>query len=356
MMRNTAWLVGLTMTMASGLLARSDVVVLKDGSRVICHVERMVGGKLHLTTDFAGALDIDNEKVAGISTQTPLNVEFASGERAVGPLTFDEKTGQSVRSPQADMRPRFFDMTTVQNIWQPGTDSPELAVVKQAAKDAQPKWALRVESGLNGQTGNTDRTSFLGRAEVTRTTPKDRTNIYGQGRYSRENGVRTVNEIMGGAGIEVDVTDRLFWFAKANLEHDPFENLDLRSNVSGGLGTFLIRDDDLELKIRGGLGYEHESFSDGSIDDAALAEFGVDYRKEFSQRLHFTHSTTYYPKFDDFLAGYRLVSESAAELPMNKDNDWKLRLGLRSQYDALPVAEINRLDTFYFANLVWDLK
>jgi len=354
-MRSTGWSVALAMIMAAGTLARGDVVELKDGSRLVGHVEKMVAGKLHLTTEFAGALEIDYEKVAGISTPQPLNVEFDSGERAVGSLMFDEAAGQSVGS-EAGAAPRSFDVTTVRSMWQPGTDGPQLAAAKQAAEDAEPKWGLRVESGFNGQTGNTERASFLGRAEVTRTTLKDRTNIYGQGRFSRENGQRTVNEIMGGAGIEVDITDRLFWFAKGSLEHDEFENLDLRTNVTGGLGYFLIRQDDEELKVRGGLGYEHESFSDGLTDASAIAELGFDYRKDFNDHLRFTHSTTYYPKLDDFLNDYRLVSETAAELPLSQDKDWKLRLGLRNQYDAMPVADVDRLDTFYFANLVWDLK
>ena len=335
--------------------ARADVVTLKNGSRIVGQVERLEDGKLRITTDFAGELLIDFENVRGISTETPRTVQLDTGERNVGPMQFDETTGQAVAAP-GDAPDRRIDVDNVQSLWHPEDDSPELAAAKKAAEDARAKWTVQLLAGLNGQSGNSERLSINGRAEANRTTPEDRLKIFAEGRYSKENGVRTANEIIGGSILEVDITDRLFWFAKGTLEHDEFENLKLRANVTGGLGYFLIREDIQDLKVRVGVGYEHESFDDGTTEDSALGELGVDYRRELAPYLLYTFSATYYPKFDDPMSDYRLVVENAGEIPLTDEEDWKLRLGVRNQYDSMPVGDVERLDTYYFANIVWDMK
>jgi hypothetical protein len=45
--------------------------------------------------------------------------------------------------------------------------------------------------------------------------------------------------------------------------------------------------------------------------------------------------------------------ENAAEIPLTKDKDWRLRVGVRNNYDGLPEPDIKRLDTYYFLNIAW---
>lgn len=324
-----------------------DELVLKDGSRLKGSIVMLDGGDVIIKTDFAGELKIPAAKIAGVSSAGPVNVHLASGNRHVGQLSYTPAGGQNVTVGN-EAKP--VDVTKVTRMWPEGADDPELARLRAAAEAEKPKWKLRVEAGLNGETGNSDRINGNGNVLVTRTTPKDRLKLYFLARYGHENGEDTAREFIGGADLEVDIHENLFAYGKVEFETDKFENLDLRSTVTGGLGLFLIREEDTELKVRGGIGFQAESFTNGSNADEVIAEAGVDFRKDISPWLTFTHSTTVQPSLSE-LGDFRLTMENAGEIPLTNDEKWKLRLGIRNQYDSNPSTGTKSLDTFYFANI-----
>lgn len=327
----------------------ADEVILRDGSRLIGQVKSIDNGKLVIQTGFAGELTVDVGQVVGVTTDSDKVIQLESGDRAVGPMTFDEGHGQSVHAEDVGQVSTPLDRVTA--VWEPGEHSPEQRAAAKLAEEAEPKWTGQLEVGLDGQSGNTEKLGFFGRAEAKRTTPTERTLFFLQGRYSEENSVRSINEIMGGMNMEVDVSDERFVFGRVRLEFDEFENLDMRAKVSGGLGHFFIREDGEELKGRAGIGYQNESFMNGTTEDQAIGELGVDYVKEVAPWLEFTHSTTYYPTFDQ-LSDFRIAMENAAEFPLVAGPDWRLRVGLRHEYDAMPQGGIDRLDTYYFINML----
>ncbi len=327
----------------------ADEVLLHDGSRLIGTVGKIIDGKLTLTTEFAGDLTIDMDKVKGITTDQPVTVETDAGERAKGPLQYTEPQGQAVASPALGAQQVTLEQMKL--LWVQESDSPEAI----AALKAIPDWTARLEAAVNGQTGNSEEFAALGRAQVNRTTETDRFNAFLQGRFARRDGVRSSNEIIGGMGIEVDLTKRLFAYGRITLEYDEFENLDLRAIATTGLGYFLIREADQELKVRGGIGYQHESFDDGATEDQLIFELGIDYMKRITPWLLFTHSTTYYPTVDG-LDDFRLVSETAGEIPLEPSELWRIRIGMRNEFDNIPRPGVDRLDTYYFLSLVMDFK
>ena len=227
-------------------------------------------------------------------------------------------------------------------------------VIDEVTKLDRP-WKARFELGLNGDTGNNERFATRGRIEAKRETAHERLIIYVQGQYAKENGESTANEIFGGTRLEVDLDERWFVFGHVQLEKDEFEDLELRATATGGIGYFFIREADHELKGRAGIGFEHESFDSGEDERDIVAELGYDYRIDFNEWLRFTHSLTYYPALGDPLSDYRLVAETAGEVPLSKEEPWKLRLGMRNEYDGDPQPGIDYLDTSYFLNLVYDM-
>lgn len=339
-------------------VAAADEVHLHDGSIIRGAVQTMSAEGLTIHTDFAGDLTIPTAKVAGLSTDQDLMVALQGGERAAGRLRVQPDGGLTLSGPT--FGDASVNMSQLVAVWHPDQPSPlaseeEVAALKKRIEEIEPQWGLKVEFGLNGETGNSERNAFMGRVEATRKTARERMLIYGQGRYAKENGVRSTNEIMGGIDLEVDLTDRLFAFGKIGLEMDEFESLDLRTTATAGLGYFFIREPGHELKGRAGIGYQHESFDDGSTDDDVIAEVGYDYLREIAPWLLFTHGTTWYPTLSD-LGDYRLVSETAGEIPLGDSESWKLRVGMRNEYDGLPLEGVDRMDTFYFLNLLYVIK
>ena len=323
----------------------ADEVILHDGSRLVGEVTQLVGGSVTVDTGFAGTVTVDASLIKGIVTDQPRSVQLPSGDRAVGKLGYTAAEGQTVMSEPVGAV--SIDLTQVDAIWAVGAMHPEVLA-------AMPKWFGSLEFGLDGQTGNSERLAINGRAEIHRDTPDDRMMIYAQGHSSRENGEDTVKEILGGITLEVDIDEDWFIFARSELEHDKLEALDLRASVTGGIGYFVIQEADQELKLRAGLGFMHESFdtSENKTNDFAIGELGLDYLLRVAPWLLFTHHTTYYPTFDD-VSEFRIVMENAVAIPLTPSEDWRLRIGLRNNYDAMPEPGIKRLDTYYFMNIVW---
>ena len=192
--------------------------------------------------------------------------------------------------------------------------------------------------------------------EVHRKTPNDRSVLYFQAKHSRENGADSEKEFLGGGKLEVDVSKRLFMWGRAEFENDEFEDVKLRSTATGGLGYFIIREKGQEWKFRAGGGFRHESFWSGGNEGEVIGELAEDYMKEVSEWLLFTHNITYNPSFEE-VRDYRLTMTNAAEIPLTKKKDWKIRLGMENRYTAVPSPTVDRrMETTYFANLVWEFK
>lgn len=332
--------------------ASADEVHLENGSRLIGTVIGIEDGKLTMETDFAGTVTISMDQVARIVTDEPLNVGTEAGEIIQGRLVADDEGAQAIESEAVGIRP--LPPVNMSTAWAIGTDSPAERAQRAALEAAMPRWSLRLEAGLNGETGNTERISFNGRVTARRTTDSDRLSIYGAARYTREGGEDTTRYFLAGTGYEVDLSDRLFAFGRVEFEHDRFEDIDLRATGTVGLGYFVIRSPESDLRLRAGFGIQHEDYrSDRPSDTSPIAELGADYRREITPWLNYNFNITYFPTLDDF-NDYRIVMENSAEIPLSSDEQWKLRTGVRNNYRGAPSPGLKRLETIYFLNLVMD--
>ncbi|MEX2213567.1 MAG: DUF481 domain-containing protein [Phycisphaeraceae bacterium] len=333
--------------------APADEVYLLDGSKLVGTVTQIAGGKLTIKTEFAAdPITLDMAKVKGITSAAPINVQVESGERAIGKLQYDAANNQQQVTGDL-VGVKAIEVGKVTSVWPQGAEDPALLAARAETEAQKPKWSVRVEAGLNGQTGNSEKFALNGGFTVKRTSPTDRFSVYGTARYSIDNGVRTSNEFIGGTLFETDLTPNLFWFVRGELETDEFESLDLRATALTGIGLFVIREKETEFKLRAGVGIKHESFDNGTNQTQGLLELGEEFRKEITPWLLFTHSITYYPTLDD-AGDFRIVMVNAAEIPLTNDKAWKLRLGIKNEFDNQPQPGVSRLDTYYFANIVVD--
>jgi putative salt-induced outer membrane protein len=377
--------------MLAAAAASAGTVHLTDGSQVVGTIQHLRDDTLTVETDFAGTLTIPQAKIEGVSSDRELAVTLASGDRVVGTLDYSDDAGQQLTNTvfgeaglgdteliaiaRADAAAGAATQPSVAQLKQQQkqqikklkqkqkqrvakvkeTQQEKIASLEQTQQKYADPWTLRFELGVSGATGNNERLSIDGRAEANRETPDERLNIFSEGHFAKDNGERSENEVRGGAKLEVDVSKKLFVFGKTGLEFDEFEDLDLRSTVTAGLGYFFWEKPKHVFKGRIGAGYQHESFMDGESMDQGLVELGYDYRYDFEKWLRFTHNLTYYPTLDDFIGDYRVEAETAGEIPLSDDEAWKLRLGVRNEYDAQPQPGIDNLDTFYFLNFVYDV-
>ncbi|HRX86814.1 MAG TPA: DUF481 domain-containing protein [Phycisphaerae bacterium] len=333
-------------------VTHADVVTLTDGSRLVGTIERMTDGKLMLTTEFAGKLEIDTAKVVSMGTEEPVNVALSSGDRLVGPMTAGEDQRSVVKTAVGELD---IDMASVDAIWPKGADSPE-AVAAQKEIDAKVgKWSFQAEAGVTDREGNTERFDAMGRLLLQNKSSEHLLQFYLNGQYGEQNKIRNVAEVIGGIMYEHNISDRFYWYVRNEAEYDEFENIDLRYTLTTGPGYYWIKKDNHELKTWAGVGLLHESYRDGDSRSDAQAEVGVSYLVDLTEWLRFTHSTIWYPTFNS-LRDYRLTSDTAFLMPLGTSEIWKFKIGAAYEYDPIPQPGRERLDETYYANILLDLK
>lgn len=211
-------------------------------------------------------------------------------------------------------------------------------------------------SACSALRGNTNNFVLHGRGDTERKTDFDRLKLYIQSDLQESNGTTTVNQTLAGGSLERDLSGRWFTFGAVSFEKDQFENLSLRSLGTAGMGYFFFRRPHFEWKGLAGVGYQHESYNDGTIRARGLLSLGYELRYDFNSWLTLKHKLTVYPTFTDPMNDYRLVSDFMAESPLVKGEPWKVQLGVRNKYTPLPVAGAKSLDTTYRLNLAYDWK
>lgn len=344
----------LTAAFLVGADAVADSLITTDGSKLVGKIEQWSSGKVIILTDIAGKLEIDAAKVASLSVDEPITIELASGDRLVGTVV-QTPTGPAVRSAVGEV-----PLTTpeVKTAWRPDQESPDVAAVRAELEKTRlayiPKWTMTAEAGLLGKEGNTDSLDANGRVDLLRKTPDDSLNFYLAARYSERDDERTTNEYLAGSRYEHNLSERWFWYLRSELEYDEFENLDLRATAAGGIGYYWIRKPNHELKTSVGAGYRHESYEDDTTRDDAVADLGLGYRVDLAPWAQFIHSTVYSPSLEEF-NDYRLVVDTAMLFPLKQD-EWKLKLGVKKEYNSQPIAGNDDLDSTYYANILVQLK
>lgn len=350
--------------------ARADVIQLNDGSRIVGSVESVQNGQLSVRTQF-GVVSIPAFQVTALDTDDFVVVHDDAGGSSLSSFTTERGVQEMVT---ADGARSEVDITTISGAFvqaQPATpvepvpqDTPPAPTPEDPEPAPEPEddgedeytgptWEYRLEFGINGQTGNSEEFTFRGIAEAKRTSDVDRLRLFVRGDFSQTNGEQSDNEVRAGWRYEYDISDRWYLYTSGFVEHDEVEDLNLRVNAVGGLGYFVFKEDDLELTLYGGPGYEYEDFNDGTTNSKAILNLGYGFRWDINESVRFTSGLDYYPSLEDFANDYRLEAENAIEIPISDDERLKIRGGIRNEYTSLPSAGAERLETRYFLNLVY---
>jgi putative salt-induced outer membrane protein YdiY len=328
--------------------SRADVITLTEGSKINGHIERLSNGKVRIATGFAGTLSVDMTMVASLETDEPVVVGMSSGDRLVGPVRAMPDTGALMVETQMGGVPVAPE--SVAAIWLQSDKSPEVLALEEQRKKLtaefkakEPKWSLTLEAGTIYRQGNTDTWDADGRMELKRTTDMDLLRFWASGAYAEQNDVRNEAEAHAGAYYEYLFTKRLFAYADSEIEYDEFENLDMRLRLALGGGYYWIKHPDHELKTRAGLGYLHETYMNGIVNDDLAMDVGLDYRLDLTPWLQITHSMTYFPTFNS-IRDYRLMTDTALLVPLANSDVWKFKIGARYEYDPIPPQGVEPLD------------
>ena len=131
--------------------------------------------------------------------------------------------------------------------------------------DGQFRAALGLGASL--ASGNTKATNLSLNADAVRATDQNKLSLYGNLQYARSGGTTTADQLRLGARYDQNLSAQLFAFGGLDLERNKFANLNLRTQLSAGLGWHVIKSATTTFDLFGGLGHVSDKYKAPMVID-----------------------------------------------------------------------------------------
>ncbi|MFU8849260.1 MAG: YdiY family protein [Opitutales bacterium] len=339
---------GTVLALASLLLAHNlpaDEVITVDGAKLVGTITLVDKGTIHLETSYAGTLKIAQEQVASFSTEEARVVRLESGTIMAGPIESSGNGKLKIRSEDGVLET---NTAKVAASWSPGAKDPDIARKER-------KWRYDASLDLTGRSGNIDKFRFGTGLKAELKGPNDTLAFFFQYEQAEEEDFKTEDRAVGGASYESFFSRILGWYVRTELETDRIDNIKFRSTSAGGLSYRLINKEKQSLVLRSGAGYRYTAFSNNTEDESSpTIDFGLAHSYEFKDIFVMENDLTYAPAIDDF-SNFLVVHDSGIEIPIGSSENWKIRMGIRNEYDSEPATD-EKLDTFYYTRMIYSWR
>ena len=329
----------------------ADEVLIQDGTVLKGKISSISDSMIEIETGFAGSLQVDRTQVTGFSTDEPVFVRLASGAVMPGTVSASEQGTVSISGVDGVLSA---PLSSVRQGWIEPEQDPEILAREQAVAELQRKWKYQATANVSGKSGNTDEKSMGATVSATLTGKEDELKFYGSYDSQETDGAKTVDERKVGMRYTSYFNDPWGWYVRQELESDEFENIKLRSVTAGGLSYRFADEDHYKLSGNAGLSYRYETYEDGTPDtDSIGLDLGLQHFYRFENRFEINNELTLVPSLEDF-SNYLLTQNSWIDFPLGSSKLWKVRAGLRNDYNSLPKGGREELDTTYYSSLVVD--
>ena len=345
----------------------ADTITCKNGSVVVGTITEIDGGIVSVKNDVdnAGETKIKQSEIVSISTDSPLFVRTPDGKTlkgksvpaagAPGTIVVADETGAQTRVAVAD----------ISNSWLLDGKSPE----QREAEKYDYHWSYEAGASLLGHTGNSESVSGGVNVSATLKNEDNALLLYAKYNYGKAKDsstgewVKSADNFHTGFDFSSQFYAPWFWYARSDNGFDRVQNIKFFDVSAAGFGWNIIKEDDWNFSLRGGLSYRYESYEDymDTIDGAVPSdmnttglEFGLhhDYSWDWGKIVT---DITYTPGFDDFTGNYFIVHETYAEMNLKTIDNLYFRVGVRNEYRSETTAN-EHLDTTYYAQLVFSWK
>ena len=316
----------------------ADQVSLKNGDRLTGKIIKADGESLSINSEFAGEVKIQWAAIEQITSDQPLYFMTKEGQVVMGTATTAEGRIE-IQTKEAGK------ITLAKDAIQLIRSREEQAAYEAAVERARnPDWVGSVDAGLSTTRGNADTLVISLGTQAARTTQRDKFGVYAASLFARNSttgvSVTTAEAIRGGARYDRNISDRLFAFALTDLEHDKFQNLDLRLVLGGGLGFHARKTERTRLDLFAGGSFNQEFFSTGLRRKSGEALFGEELAYKLSDRVSLTERAVVFSNLSEF-GEYRFAFDSTAVARLTRRIGLQATLSDRFLSNPLPGVKKN---------------
>lgn len=276
------------LTPISAVLAKTDVVVLKNGDRITCDIKQLERGQLRVSTDSMGTVYIKWEDVLRLHSSADFIVELMDGSRIVGKLA--EASADGRMRVVRGSREQPLDLHDV--VWMdPFVSDPSFTE----------RWDGSFSVGVDIARTNRER-NLRGAFDLRRRGEDYLARMDGsaflRSREDRSDSVRA-NLSASYRGL---LEQRWFWATLGSLERNDELGIDLRTLVGAGYGRVLQQSTRSLWSLAGGLALVSEQRAGDDDDENNLEGFlntRYEYFLLFSPKTTLTAELTVYPSITD---------------------------------------------------------
>ena len=251
-----------------------DWIQLKSGEWLRGTIKALQERKLEFDSEELKLLTFDWKDIRQLRSPRYNELLYGDKQKAAGPITItpDQVT-------VAGDEPITFPRSDLQSITPGGT--------------RERYWSGKVSAGLTVRAGNTKSVDFNAQVNLQRRTPDTRFKLDYLGNLNSLDDVESADNHRVNTEFDLWLSRRLFLILPAfEFYKDPFQNIDRRFTVGGGLGYDIFARPNLEWSVTTGPAYQHtrfESVQAGEPPDRGTAAmtFGTLFDWQITRRIGF---------------------------------------------------------------------
>jgi len=219
------------------------------------------------------------------------------------------------------------------------------AAAAQAQATVKNDGQFRAAIGLGASlaSGNTKATNLSLNADAVRATDQNKLSLYGNMQYARSSNQTTADQLRLGGRYDHNLSADLFAFGGLDFERNKFANLNLRTQLSGGLGWHVIKSPATTFDVFGGLGYVSDKYKTAMVIDGSSRDtygytsllLGEESTHKLSDTTGFKQRLTLVPNLKN-RGEFRANWDAGLAVAMSKSLNLNVGLGLAHNSEPGP--------------------
>ncbi|MEO0643280.1 MAG: DUF481 domain-containing protein [Pseudomonadota bacterium] len=208
-------------------------------------------------------------------------------------------------------------------------------------------WSGKGELGAFVSTGNAENTGLTASLSLVREGLRWRHKLSGRADYQETDGVVTREQYLAAYEPNFKITDRLYAYAFAQYERDPFQGFSARYSGSGGLGYDLLIEGPT-LSIKAGPAWRRTELVDGDSTSNLAGLAALDFDWAISDSISFTQDGSALVQS----GSSTFISDSGLQFTMS--DALSLRLSYTLEHDTAPPEGAVQTDTLSRITIIYD--
>lgn len=324
----------------------ADCVFLTNGDRISGRIVGLQDGTLTIDTRYAGTITVEWRQVASLQTEDQVSVTRLEGQEAYGQL-IPAATGCVELRPESGEAYILCTTEIVRVESQPPAQAEE-----EAGVPSRPRWSGSFAMTLGMRSGaTTDTLDFYSSLKATRRTEDDEVLLGGSGSYGKTDGETTQSEYNLRSEYRHDWDERSFYFGQLLGQYDDMEDLDLRADLTAGVGWRFWERESEHLIVKVGIGGSQEFFQSDGNRTSLNAYSGVSWAWRIWGKTELSQDVEFFPNLGDF-GEFRIRSETRLSAPFQEQ--WSLFLHVIEEYVSDPHEDVGNNDLTFRSGVSYD--